>query len=180
MHFATLTPLRHDIARRLLECKAIAIRATRRDDRQRIVRAFHDLDRESIYQRFFFPKRELNERELRQITECDGVRSAVLVATVCIGGEEIIVGLGQYFKRGAVAEVAFVVAEAFRGRGIASRLLRRLACKARGAGVSHFGADVLAGNRPMLDVFRHSGLPIQENSADGVVHVTMSLGDARH
>jgi hypothetical protein len=34
---------------------------------------------------------------------------------------------------------------------------------------------VLAGNQPMLTVFRRSGLPMQQRSHGGVVHVTLSL-----
>lgn len=153
----------------------IAIRAIRPDDRERLVRAFQGLDHSSIYQRFFFAKRELSDKELQQITECDGVRVVVLVATVGAGDQEVIVGLGQYVQRGAAAQVAFAVDRRFQDQGIASRLLRRLVRIARARGLFRFEADVLADNRPMLTVFRHSGLPIEETEADGVIHLTLPL-----
>jgi GNAT superfamily N-acetyltransferase len=156
----------------------IAIRATRPDDRERLVRAFHGLDHRSIYQRFFFHKRELSDEDLRRLTECDGARVAVLVATLGSGDHEAIVGLGQYARRGAAAQIAFAVEEDFQGRGIATRLLRRLLRIARDQGISQFEADVLAENRPMLRVFRRSGLPVDESEADGVVHLTLSLGES--
>ena len=180
MQWITLTSVLRSSARRCWGSDSISIRAIRPDDRKRIVKAFHDLDRQSIYQRFFFAKRELQDFELRQITECDGIRSVALVATIGSGNDEVVVGLGQYFKRGAVAEVAFAVAADYRGRRIATRLLRRLECIARNSGVSLFEADVLSDNRPMLKVFRHSGLPMDENEADGVVRVTLHLADARN
>jgi RimJ/RimL family protein N-acetyltransferase len=162
----------------LLGRDRIAIRAIRRDDRERLVRAFHALDGQSIYLRFFFRKRALSDKELRQITECDGTRVVALVATVGSGFQEAIVGLGQYARQGSSAHVAFAVEEDFQGRGIATRLLRRLMCIGRDQGISHFEADVLAENLPMLQVFRRSGLPLEESDEDGVVHLTLAIGDA--
>ena len=76
----------------------MAIRPIRPDDRERLVQAFRALDAQSIYQRFFFPKRELSDEELRQITECDGKRVVALVATMGSGERQAIVGLGQYVE----------------------------------------------------------------------------------
>jgi RimJ/RimL family protein N-acetyltransferase len=165
-------------AHRLRGRDRIAIRAIRPDDRERLAQAFHALDRRSIFQRFFYHKRELSDEDLRQITECDGARVAALVATIGSGDQEAIVGLGQYARRGAAAQIAFAIEEDFQGRGIATRLLRRLVRIAREQGISQFEADVLAENRPMLRVFRSSGLPVDESEADGVVHLTLSLDDS--
>jgi RimJ/RimL family protein N-acetyltransferase len=162
----------------LLGRDRIAIRTIRPDDRERLAQAFHALECRSIYLRFFSHKRELSDKELRQITECDGTRVAALVATVGSGSQETIVGLGQYARQGTNADIAFAVEEDFQGRGIATRLLRHLVRIGRDQGISQFEADVLAENLPMLRVFRRSGLPLQESEEDGVVHLTLALGDA--
>ena len=60
------------------------------------------------------------------MTECDGAKEVALVATVASGRREIIVGMGNYVRSGAGAEIAFVVEEDFQRRGIATRLLRQL------------------------------------------------------
>ena len=153
----------------------ITIRPVRRDDKERIVRAFRALDRQSVYLRFFSYRRELSEAELLRVTECDGVSAAVLVATVGSGDEETIVGLGDYMRSGAAADIAFAVAEDFQGRGIATRLLQQLAHIARANGIMQFEADVLAENTPMLSVLRHSGLRMREKQSEGVVHATLFL-----
>jgi GNAT superfamily N-acetyltransferase len=153
----------------------VSIRAVRPDDKERIVKAFRRLDRRSVYLRFFSYRKELGEEELRHVTECDGVSEAVLVATVGRPDGERIVGLGSYARSGAVAEIAFAVAEDFQCRGIASQLLRRLADMARVNGIVRFEADVLAENTPMLDVLRHSGLPMRTSHEHGVVHATLCL-----
>jgi GNAT superfamily N-acetyltransferase len=71
--------------------------------------------------------------------------------------------------------VAFTTEENYQGRGIARLLLQHLVRIARENGVSRFEASVLAGNQPMVTVFRRSGLPIQQRSEDGVLYVTLLL-----
>ena len=73
------------------------------------------------------------------------------------------------------AELAFLTGEGYRGRGIASLLLRHLKRLAEDAGVAQFEAEVLAQNQPMLAVFRRSGLPMRQSREGNVVHVTLSL-----
>jgi GNAT superfamily N-acetyltransferase len=154
---------------------AISFRAVRPDDKQRIVKAFKGLERESVYRRFFTHRKELEDEELRRVTECDGASHAVLVATTGSGEHEAIVGMGSYVRSGAAAEVAFAVEEDFQRRGIASWLLRELADLARAQGIERFEAEVLSENTPMLDVFRRSSLPMRTRHDHGVVHVTLLL-----
>ena len=153
----------------------VSIRAVRPDDRERIVKAFQGLERGSVYLRFFSYKKEISEEELRRVTECDGVSRAALVATVGSGEREIIVGLGEYAREGAAADIAFAVEEDFHGCGIASRLLQQLADIARTNGIAQFEADVLAENTPMLAVLRNSGLRTRTSEGQGVVHATLFL-----
>jgi len=102
-----------------------------------------------------------------------------VVTTRTKDGETIIAG-ARYVADDAPrpcrrAEMAFTTEEDYQGRGIARLLLQHLARIARENGVSQLQADVLAGNQPMLTVFRRSGLPMQQHSADGAIHVTLSL-----
>lgn len=166
-----------DLVKTRSDRDAVTIRAIRPDDRVRIVKAFQALEPRSIYLRFFGPKRELSAEEVRRVTEPDPARDA-LVATVATEDRgEIVVGLGEYVGAGGSAHIAFAVEEDYQGRGIAGRLLEHLARIAREKGISRFEADVLAENTPMLKALRHSGLPMTESEQDGVVHVTLTLGD---
>ena len=101
-----------------------------------------------------------------------------LVATVSqADGKEIVIGDGRYIadkgEKPERAELAYIIAEPYRARGIASLLLRHLACIGQDAGLSAFKADVLAYNAPMLAVFQHSGLPI--SGASGTSSMSRSL-----
>jgi GNAT superfamily N-acetyltransferase len=154
----------------------ITIRPIREEDKGRIVEAFRGLAPQSIYQRFFFHKKELSEQELRRITAPDPARRAVLVATT--GREDRIVGLGGYAGSRECAQLEFLVEEDYQGRGIASELLRRLVDLARENGISRLDAHVLASNGPMLSVLRNSGLTATQRETDGVVAVTLFLEHA--
>ena len=95
-------------------------------------------------------------------------------------GRETVIAEGRYITDDAPrprrsAEVAFTTEEDYQGRGIARLLLRHLVRIARENSVSRLEADVLAGNQPMLTVFHRSGLPMQQRSDGGVIHVTLSL-----
>ena len=162
------------------------VRAIRPDDRDRLQTAFHALEPESVYLRYFSFKAELTKADLDRLCEPDFQQRVVLVVTT--GGQdnsgdgEVIVGSGGYVAHTAsdgkrAAEVAFAVEEDLHGEGIASKLLAVLAGLARADGIARFEAEVLVRNAPMLLVFAHSGLPMQQtHSEDGVVSVTMELG----
>ena len=108
---------------------------------------------------------------------------ALVAAVTRADGEEIVIGDGRYVsneeRKSELAELEFLIAEPYRGRGIATLLLRHLARIARHAGLSAFEADVLAYNAPMLAVFERSGLPISRRHEGNIIHVTLCLGSAQ-
>lgn len=161
---------------------AVRVRAVRRDDKDRFVEAFRNLEAESIYSRFFHAKKALSADDLASATEVDFENVVALVATIGAGSEETIIGAGRYLAFDAAdglrsAEVAFTVEEDYHGQGIASRLLRHLVRIAREKGVSRFEAEVLPGNGAMLAVFEKSGLPVAKKHRDRTLHITMPLAE---
>ena len=165
--------------------KPALVRAIRPDDRERLRTAFLTLEPESVYLRYFSFKAELTQADLDRLCEPDFQERVVLVVTTGghenSGDSEVIIGSGGYVAHTApdgkrVAEVAFAVEEDLHGEGIASKLRAVLAGIARADGIARFEAEVLARNAPMLLVFAHSGLPLQQtHSEDGVVSATMDL-----
>jgi RimJ/RimL family protein N-acetyltransferase len=159
----------------------VTVRAIRPEDGPAILEAFRALDAESIYRRFFSPKKELSDAELKQLTGVDFHSVMALVVTALEDGAENLLGGGRLATAGGdqpqSAELAFLTAGAQRGRGIASLLLRHLTRLGREAGLSRLEAEVLAENQAMLNVFRRSGLPFAQRREGNVVHVTLALGD---
>ncbi|MBW2323392.1 MAG: GNAT family N-acetyltransferase, partial [Deltaproteobacteria bacterium] len=71
------------------------------------------------------------------------------------------------------ADVAFIVDEAFQGKGVASFMYEMLIQIARRHGIEGFTADVLGTNRKMLRVFEKPGFPIESVLVDGVYELTI-------
>ena len=158
----------------------VLIRAIRPDDAGRVLMAFHRLDAESIYTRFFTHKKDLSTEELDRLSGADFAQAVVLVAAIGSGADEVLIGgVSCYVHQTAggerLAEIAFTVEEDYRGQGLSSQLLALLAGIARGQGIARFEAEVLAGNAAMLAVFQNSGLPMTKTLEDGVVHVELDL-----
>ena len=79
----------------------VRIRAIWPEDKQLIVKAFNELDPESIYTRFFQKKNSLSEKELQKATELDFENDVGLVTTIGEEGAENIIGLGRYMAYNA-------------------------------------------------------------------------------
>jgi len=163
---------------------AVRIRGVRADDKKRISEAFRNLETESIYKRFFQYKKALTDEELKAATEVDFENEIALMVTIGEKETETIIGAARYVAFDAAgaqrsAEVAFMVEEDYQGLGIAGITLRHLAGIAKDKGVAQFHAEVLQENRGMLAVFKRSGFPMKQESAEGIVHVTLSLRGER-
>jgi GNAT superfamily N-acetyltransferase len=145
-------------------------------DAERLVRFHSGLSPETVYRRFFSFHPELSPDELYRFTHVDHRDREAIVASD--GTEIVAVARFDRSPDPAVAEVAFVVADPWQGRGLGSVLFRRLAERARAVGVRQFAADTLAENGRMLAVLHHAGVPCTSSHAEGVVHLTLDL-DAR-
>jgi GNAT superfamily N-acetyltransferase len=168
----------------------IRIRAIRPEDGEALREGFAHLSERTVYHRFFQSKRELTEREVEYLTHLDFEHHVGLAAVISNPAGELLIGVGRWVRMGAGrpgvrgaerdrtpahAEVAFVVGDEFQGQGVGSQLLAHLAGIARALGIRYLDAEVLPGNRQMIDVFAHSGLPVTEQLRDGLVHVEMRL-----
>jgi RimJ/RimL family protein N-acetyltransferase len=159
----------------------VTIRAVCPDDKDRINDAFHHLEPETIYTRYFRYKNHLTEEELKWATELDFEKDVALVVTVLRDDREIVIGGSRFSVLASdpgaprSAEIAFTVEEDYQGQGIAGRLLRHMTRIARQMGIAAFEAEVLPRNRAMLAVFERGGLPIEKRTDDGVIYVTLSL-----
>lgn len=138
--------------------------------------AFHERQpKENLYRRFFSPKPSLTASELQHFTEIDFVDRVALILE--IHGEFVAWASYERWPGRNDADVAFMVDEHQRGKGIAMLLLEHLAAIARTNGVHRFTADVLADNRPMLSVFTKAGWPVRRHFDSGVTELEFSLDD---
>lgn len=168
------------VEERLRDGRTVIVRAIRSDDKQAMLDAYHELGPRTIYLRFFAAHGEPTAAELRAWTEVDF--ASVVRLIVCLPGAEgeRIVGGASYVMRvagdpAAGAEISFTVEDDFQGQGIGGKLLQHLVRIARAAGITHFVADTLLENHPMLSVFEESGLPMRRRLGGGTVQVRLDL-----
>jgi RimJ/RimL family protein N-acetyltransferase len=152
----------------------VTIREIQPSDADALIRFHERLSADSIRMRYFSAHPHLSQIEAVRLTTVDHHDRQAYVVEVA--GE--IVGVGRYERSGTSsgdAEVAFIVADDWQGRGLGPRLLARLVEHARACGFTRLVASTLAHNRPMLSVFQHAGLPIQKERDSGVVDVALRL-----
>ncbi|MCY1022350.1 bifunctional acetyl-CoA hydrolase/transferase family protein/GNAT family N-acetyltransferase [Pyxidicoccus sp. MSG2] len=152
---------------------ALLIRPARIPDERALQELMYGLSSDSCYRRFLELKKTHPHEEMQQLVDLDYEHSMALVA--CPPGTDEVVGVVRYDVDPAtrLADVAFVVRDDWQGRGVGTVLMRRIREAAAARGIPGFQADVLVTNKPMLDVFQESGLPIRTLREDGVYHLEL-------
>jgi acetyl coenzyme A synthetase (ADP forming)-like protein len=154
----------------LRDGSTVHVRPVRSSD-EGAIRAFLDgVSREAIGFRFF------GAPDLNWVVswsfDVDYVDRFDLVAET--GEPRRIISHAAYVRSGrARAEVAFLVADAWQGRGISTIMLAHLASIAEQKGIATFTAEVLPANHRMIEVFRQSGFPITTHSTRDAIEVEL-------
>ena len=165
----------------LKDGSTLRLRPPHPGDEAGLIAFFEALSPDSRYLRFH-GTRLIDRNTVEGALETDWhSRGSLLAELAGADGELRPVALATYvrLRDPARAEVAFAVADDLHGRGIATRLLERLAVHASAAGVQRFVAEVLPQNTAMLRVFDDAGFATSRVLQDGVVEVLLSLGDGR-
>jgi acyl-CoA synthetase (NDP forming)/GNAT superfamily N-acetyltransferase len=158
----------------LRDGSSIHLRPVQTDDRAAIRAFLEGVSAESLALRFFCTPNV--EWVSDWSVDVDYAERYAIVATA--GTEHEIVAHGAYVATSeGRAEVAFLVADAARGHGIASLMLAHLAVVAEQHGVSTFFAEVLPTNHRMLGVFRDSGFPVATRFESGVAVVELAIAE---
>lgn len=154
----------------------VHVRPIHSDDTQ-LLQSFHaHLSPETIAFRFFHFMPQLSTVDAEHFTHVDYGNRMALVALR--GGEmpEEILGVARYDRIGPqTAEVAFVVADAWQGHGIATALLHQLAVYARAHGFTTFAAVTMPNNQRMLAVFQHCGFPCTAHYREGEIDIHLDI-----
>lgn len=160
----------------LRDGRTLRLRPPRSGDADRLLAFLAGLSERSAYQRFHgFPA--LTPSLVAPFLDPDWRERGALVGTFGEGEEERVVALANWarLRDPTCAEVAFVVADELQGQGVGTRLLEQLADTAASAGIDTFVAEVLPGNRAMLQVFEDAGFAVTRRLEDGEVEVRLSL-----
>ena len=152
----------------------VLIRPIRPED-EPLIAQFHTLLSErSVYQRYFhlmnLDQRTSHDRLVR-VCFGDYDREIALVAEA-----EEILAVGRLSKSHLAneAELAVLIADEYQSRGLGTELWRRLLDIARIEKLDQVTAEILAENRPMLEVCRQFGFEF-DPPEEGIVHGVLRL-----
>jgi len=154
----------------------IEIRALRRTDESDMLAAIEHTSAQSLQRRFFVMKRRFSDKERAFFMDVDFKNHVAIVAAANEGGRQTIAGGGRYivFEEGR-AEMAFVVIDAWQGRGIGSLLLRHLVKIAKASGLDELTAEVLPENTSMRKVFEKLGFRPGQRRDPQTLHFVLTL-----
>src|SRR5271156_951866 len=79
-------------AETLRDGTAVTVRAAGANDGPKIRRAFLNLERDTVYTRFFGYKADVSDAKLGRITGADFERAVALLVTIGSGEDEVVIG----------------------------------------------------------------------------------------
>jgi GNAT superfamily N-acetyltransferase len=169
---------------RLSDNTLVYLREIRADDKDRLVEGMRGLSERSIQRRFLGPKPSLSTRELRYLTEVDGVDHYAIVA-VSPDDEERIRAVARFVRWAddpTAAEAAILVCDDLQGKGLGGLLARRLSDAARERGIDRLTATIASENRAALAVMRRigdrlSGQPVGSSVSELVARLPVAPAD---
>jgi len=161
----------------LKDGSTLYLRPIQLEDEEKLLALFYRLSSHTVYLRFHYILRQMSKEEARRFCTVDYDNDFALVATIVEDGEEKIIAVGRYKRlpRKDAAEVAFVVEDAYQGKGIGTHLLEQLAIIAREKGIRLFEGEVLADNQEMMKVLEDSGFQITQELEQGAYRSVLNL-----
>ncbi len=154
----------------LRDGSTVHVRPVRGDDEQAIRTFLESISPESIGFRFF------GAPNLTWATAWSiDVDYADRFALVAVSGAQptVIAHVAYVRTNSNTAEIAFLVADAWQGRGISTILLAHLAGIAEQHGITTFTAEVLPHNHRMIEVFRESGFPVDMRATPDAIAIEL-------
>jgi acyl-CoA hydrolase/GNAT superfamily N-acetyltransferase len=150
----------------------ILLRPIKISDEPLVRDLFNSLSNQSLYLRFFSPRKYVPHESLQDIITVDNAKGVSILAIIQEEENEKVIGLGQYFMNDTdySAEVSFATSDNYQNNGITSVLLAHLTFLAQKNGLLSFTASVLAENRSMIHVLKKIGF-IHKTTEDGVTEL---------
>jgi GNAT superfamily N-acetyltransferase len=132
---------------------------------------FYALSQETVYYRFMSHMKRLPRKQIRDFVFIDHRSDIAIVGTVPEAHGEALVAVGRYYlnEKTNLAEVAFVVRDAWQRKGIGTFLFNHLVQIAKRNGIRGFTAEVLRENRAMQRIFSASAFKVVSTPREDVI-----------
>lgn len=146
--------------RRLLlrDQKTVLIRPTRPGDTSALQEFFRSMGKEDLYTRFFRRLSHLSDAEAQRLCNVDQESEVAFLVLYGAKGKEAIIGSAFYFVNPSanMAEVAYMVAPGWQGKGIGTAMQLRLMEQAKKRGLRGFTAEIQSYNANMINMAKRA------------------------
>ncbi|MEO1335816.1 MAG: GNAT family N-acetyltransferase, partial [Myxococcota bacterium] len=160
-----------------VEDQAMTVRPLRATDERRLQEFFYRLQPETVYDRFFAPKKELSHREAAELCCVDYRERMAIAAFLPQDQGSTLIAVARYFldPRRNYAETAITVREDWQGYGLAVRLTELLAAHARSCGIRGFYSALRPSNAAVIRMHQKMGHKLAWDADSGLFHVEYRL-----
>lgn len=155
----------------------VRFRAIKPSDEDQMRRLFYRFSDKAIYYRYFSPIKTMPHAKMQEYVNVDYRDSLSIVGLIGEHDQQNLIAEARFirYEDKPMADVAFVVDEAYQGRGIASFMYQMLARLAKERGVTALTADVLVSNPSMLKVFEKADYLVKAKLNGGAYALTIDL-----
>ena len=158
---------------------AVLLRPSRATDAPGLQSLFYRMTDHDRYTRFFRRMKSLPFTELQALCNVDHAMQVAFLAVTGPRENEQVVGSGCYFVNPStnLAEIAFIVAPEWQGTGVGSALQTRLEEYGRSRGLRGFTAEILLGNKRMMNLARRANGSVTTVADGGEVSLKILFED---
>ncbi len=155
----------------------LIVRPIQPTDEEMLSDMFYDLSDQTVINRFFSMLKSMPHRQLQEFCVIDYETEMSYVVIKGARPKQRIVGLGSYHLNPAThrAEIAFLVADDWQGKGIGTFLMQNLVKVAKIKKIKGLTAEVLRDNVAIIALMHKSGVPAKSQSVDGSYIFTMDF-----
>ncbi|MBV6412733.1 MAG: GNAT family N-acetyltransferase [Xanthomonadales bacterium PRO6] len=160
----------------LADGQELLLRAIRAEDEPQLQHGFTQLSPEEVRMRFLYPLKALTHDLAARLTQLDYDREIALVlADREPPGQSRLYGVvrASFDPAARTAEFAIVIPRQLCGRGLGTRLLRRIVELSRAAGMRRIHGDTLPENQAMRALAQRCGF--SEELVDHLIRLTLDL-----
>ncbi|MGD9962621.1 MAG: GNAT family N-acetyltransferase, partial [Thermoplasmata archaeon] len=175
----TIYPEEYESTMAVKDGTPLAVRPIKPTDEELLSDMFYDLSDQTIINRFFSMLKSMPHRKLQEFCVIDYQSEMSLVVLHGKRPKRKMVGLGSYHLNPSTkrAEIAFLVADAWQGRGIGTYLMQELVKIARVKRIRGLTAEVLRDNLAMIALMHKAGVPPKSTIVNGSYLFTMDFED---